>query len=546
MATNVLKWNPGDPVPYNGGKDLTRYDFPDGFLFGGATASYQVEGAYDKDRRGVSNWDDWSLMHPGKVAEGGNGTLAIDHYNRVKEDIRLLKQTGLDTYRFSISWCRILPGGKFSTGVNPDGIKFYSDLIDLLIKEKIEPIVTIFHFEVPKCLGDEYGGFLNRRIVDDYAKYAEVCFQAFGDRVKIWTTINEPSTFTTLGYVNASFPPGHGTPPDELPHKVVLHRCHPDTDKTCHSTGNEATEPYIVAHHLILAHATAVRIYREKYQAVQGGKIGIVVVPNSWYFPYSDKKEDKEACERAIEFLLGWFVQPLVSGEYPESMQKRVKERLPKFSDKEKEMVTGSYDYIGLNYYTTMWARYRKKQPDDPINYHTDQEVEFLVISFSSYLNVYIYIQVGSEWLYFVPIGIYDLLTYAKRKYNDPVIYITENGCSEKNVKNLPIHLLLADDFRIKYHQEHLAYLKLAIDTARVNVKGYVVWSILDNYEWAAGYTVRFGMYFVDYLNGLNRYPKKSAIWYMNFLNKKKLMGPKDREVEDITEEAAGKKKRKY
>ncbi|GER46498.1 beta-glucosidase, partial [Striga asiatica] len=135
----------------------------------------------------------------------------------------------------------------------------------MLIKEGIEPMVTIFHFDVPKCLGDEYGGFLDRRIVDDFAQYAEVCFQAFGDRVKIWTTINEPSTFTTLGYVNGQFPPGHGTPPDELGHKVVLHRCHPDTDKTCHRTENAATEPYIVAHHLIVAHATAVRIYREKY-----------------------------------------------------------------------------------------------------------------------------------------------------------------------------------------------------------------------------------------------------------------------------------------
>ncbi|CAA0818729.1 Beta-glucosidase 13 [Striga hermonthica] len=541
MATSVSMTAP-EVVPYDFGRHLTRHDFPKGFLFGGATSAYQVEGAYNVGGRGMANWDAWSLMKPGKVSDGGNGCRAIDHYHNLKEDVKLMKDMGIETYRFSISWTRILPGGQLSTGVNKEGVKFYNDMIDLLIEAGIEPVATIFHFDTPRSLQDEYKGFLDRRIVHDFGNYAEVCFREFGDRVKFWVTVNEPSTYTVLGYVDGVFPPGHGSPPGELGLRFVNYRNVRGIDRTLYG-GNAATEPYIVAHHLILCHAKAVDIYRKKFQAVQGGKIGIVVVPNSWYVPYSDKKEDKDAAVRAVEFLLGWFVQPLVSGEYPDSMQTRVKERLPKFTEKERKKVTGSYDYIGLNYYTTIYAAYKKKQPHDPTNYYTDQEVEFH--SKRSNEKNFHFSLAGSEWLYIVPRGIYELLTYAKRQYNDPVIYITENG---KKDKVLPISLLLKDDYRIKYHQQHLAYVKRAIDKDKVNVKGYAVWSIFDNYEWAAGYTVRFGMYFVDYLNGLTRYPKKSVFWYMNFLNKKKLPGPRDREIMEIEgveeEEKAGKRKR--
>ncbi|GER57074.1 beta-glucosidase [Striga asiatica] len=536
MASNNVEWVPGDLVPLNFGSQLTRHDFGKDFIFGAATSSYQVvEGAYDQGRRGMSNWDAWSLLKPAKVKDGGNGCVAIDHYNLFREDVKLMKKMGLDYYRFSISWSRILPGGRLSAGLNREGVNFYNQLIDLLLEEDIKPLATIFHFDVPKCLEDEYQGFLDNRILQDFAEYAEVCFFEFGDRVKMWVTVNEPSTYTTLGYITGTFPPGHGAPNEHLGLNVVKHRHCLDIDQTCYG-GDAATEPYIVAHNLILAHAKAVDIYRKKYQAVQEGKIGIVTAIN-WYHPYSTKPEDIATTERAIEFVLGWYIEPLALGHYPLSMQKRVGERLPKFSDEERELVLGSYDFIGLNYYTTNWAEYKPKQPGDPINYYTDQEVEF----HTERNGVPIGPQAGSDWLFVVPVGIYELLTYAKKKYNDPIIYVTENGTNEKFDKTLPLSSLLHDDARIQYHQQHLAFVKLAMDRNKVNVKGYIVWALFDNYEWAEGYSVRFGMYYVDYVNGLTRYPKQSAIWFMNFLNKKKLLGPK-RQVEE--EKPVGKRKR--
>ncbi|KAL3644197.1 hypothetical protein CASFOL_012129 [Castilleja foliolosa] len=521
------------------GSNLTRHNFPDDFLFGAATSAYQVEGAYNEGRRGMANWDAWSLLRPGKVSDGGNGCVAIDHYNLFKEDVKMMKKLGVDTYRLSIAWSRILPGGRLSSGLNREGVRFYNQLIDLLLAEGIEPIVSIFHFDVPKYLEDEYQSFLDRRIVLDYAEYAEVCFFEFGDRVKFWVTINESFTFTNLGYVTGTFPPGHGSPSEELGLNIVKHRNVRGTDQTLYG-GDASTEPYLVAHHLILAHARAVDIYRRKYQAVQGGKIGIINVTN-WYVPYSDKPEDVAATERAIEFVLGWFVEPLVSGDYPLSMRERVKERLPIFTPEEKLLVKGSFDYLGLNYYTSNYAAYKAKKPSDPTNYYTDQEVQF----YTERGGVPIGPQAGSEWLYVVPIGIYQLLTYAKKKYNDPIIYVTENGVDEKNRKNLPLATLLEDEYRIEYHQAHLAYVKLAMEKDNVNVKGYTVWALFDNYEWAEGYSVRFGMYYVDYVNGLTRYPKNSAIWYMNFLNNKKLLSDK-RQVEEVKEDKATKRKRSH
>ncbi|KAK6139734.1 hypothetical protein DH2020_026527 [Rehmannia glutinosa] len=384
---------------------LNRHDFPDDFLFGAASSAYQIEGGYDKGRKTMS-----------KISDGSNGCIANDHYGKYKEDVALMKKMGLDTYRFSISWSRILPCGKLSGGINREGVKFYNDLIDLLLAAGITPFVTIFHFDLPKCLQDEYGGFLHRNIV-----------------------------------------------------------------------GKAATEPYKVAHHLILAHARAVDIYRRKYQAVQGGKIGVTNM-TTWFDPYSDKPEDVKAAKRAVDFMWGWFVEPIVTGDYPKVMRDRVKERLPVFTPEEEKMV-------------------------------------------------------GSDWLFVVPVGIYQLLVYTKEKYNDPIIYITENGVDEKNHKHLPVIAALEDDDRIEFHEQHLAYMKKAMDEHQVNVKGYMIWALFDTYEWPEGYTVRFGLYYIDYNNNLDRYPKNSAIWYMNFLNKNRLPGPK-RLVEEIKEDNTVKKRK--
>ncbi|KAL0346882.1 UNVERIFIED_CONTAM: 2-oxoglutarate dehydrogenase complex 2, mitochondrial [Sesamum calycinum] len=481
MANNVA----GAQLSRYAGAKLTRHDFPADFVFGGATSTYQVEGGYAQDGRSLSNWDVFALQRPGKIIDGSNGCVAIDHYNRFKDDVRLMKKLGIDAYRFSLSWSRILPG--------------------------IEPFVTIFHFDVPQCLEEEYGGFLSPKIVQDFAEFAELCFFEFGDRVKFWITQNEPVTFAKNGYVLGSFPPGHGsTSAHPSAKNAVGHRCCRGVDRTCYG-GDAGTEPYIVGHHLIIAHAVAVDIYRKNYQAVQGGKIGITNM-SGWFEPYSNTQTDIDAASRAVDFMLGWFVAPIATGDYPPVMRERVGNRLPKFTPEQVKLIKGSYDFMGLNYYTTYWAAYSPTPPGTPPTYTTDQEAEF----FMERDGVPIGEQAASDWLYIVPYGIRNLILHTKNVYNDPVIYITENGVNEKNDRSLTIAKAIKDDYRIKFHQDHLAYVKEAIDSG-ARIKGYFAWSLFDNYEWAEGYLVRFGMFYIDYVNG---YTRNNSYGIHNFIRK--------------------------
>ncbi|KAL3644188.1 hypothetical protein CASFOL_012120 [Castilleja foliolosa] len=299
------------------------------------------------------------------------------------------------------------------------------------------------------------------------------------DRVKHWITINESWTYTNLGYVTGTFPPGHGsTSTHPLEDNALMHRCVRGVDTTCHG-GDAGTEPYIVAHHLHLAHATAVDVYRRNYQAVQGGKIGITNM-TTWFEPYSNSPEDIAAASRAVDFMWGWFLAPINTGDYPATMRERVGDRLPKFTPEQAKLVKGSYDFIGMNYYTTNWAKNKPTPVGTPPTYVTDQEAEFFTTK---------------------------------------------------------------DDHRVRYYQQHFAYMKQAIEDG-VRLEGYFLWSLFDNYEWVEGYTVRFGIYYVDYVNGLVRYPKTSAIWYKNFLNKKVLPNPKQRQIEEIEDDNTAKRKR--
>ncbi|XP_051126915.1 beta-glucosidase 24-like [Andrographis paniculata] len=515
----------------NGG--LSRHSFPPGFLWGAATSAYQIEGAYAHAGKSLSYWDSVTLNTPGRIKGGANGCVAIDHYNRFQEDVALMKRLGIDTYRFSISWCRILPGGKLSAGVNQEGINFYNDLINLLLSQKIKPCVTIFHWDLPQCLDDEYGGFLSPRIIDDFAAYAQVCFSEFGDRVDTWITINEPRSYAIKKYLLDTFSPtGEPTqiPVDELP---LPYRDFIRTHHSEISPDGAGTVPYVYAHNLLLAHAKAVQIYRQHFQAKQQGQIGISNT-SFWYEPLTKTKEDIDAASRAIDFNWGWFMEPLVRGDYPDVMKLKVGDRLPKFNDKESTMVRGSFDFIGVNYYTTYWAKH-KPTPEGTVPSHTiDQEVEELCEwQDQNGKKVKIGKRVGEGWLVHVPRGILGLLKHIKTTYGNPVIYITENGCEEENNPKLTVSQALHDKDRIDYLVKHLAYLRLAIEED-VRVMGYYVWSLFDNFEWMEGYTMRFGLYLVDFLNDLKRYPKDSAIWYANFLNKRRLPGPKRQADQEI------------
>ncbi|XP_025613797.1 beta-glucosidase 12 [Arachis hypogaea] len=477
---------------------LNRTSFPKAFIFGTASSSYQYEGAAKEGGRGASIWDTFTHKYPERIQDRSNGDVANDEYHHYKEDVGIMKYMNLDAYRFSISWSRILPKGKFSGGINQEGIKYYNNLIDELLSNGIKPFVTLFHWDLPLILEDEYGGFLSPNIINDFRDYAEICFKEFGDRVKHWITLNEPWTFSQGGYASGMLAPG---------------RCSKWVNPNC-TAGDSATEPYLVAHHQLLSHASAVQLYKKKYQESQKGVIGITLVSH-WFVPTSNSKLDQMAAERAIDFMFGWFMEPLTRGDYPKSMRSLVGKRLPKFSADEVKVVKDSFDFIGLNYYTTNYAAYSHKLTNAKPNYLTDSHANLT----TERNGVPIGPRAASNWLYVYPKGIQQLLLYTKEKYNNPLIYITENGIDEFNDPTLSLEEALIDTFRIDYYYRHLFYLQSAIRDG-VNVKGYFAWSLLDNFEWASGYTVRFGINFVDYNNGLKRHYKLSAKWFKNFLKK--------------------------
>uniref|UniRef100_A0A453RFI3 Uncharacterized protein n=2 Tax=Aegilops tauschii subsp. strangulata TaxID=200361 RepID=A0A453RFI3_AEGTS len=342
----------------NPGK-IGRSQFPRDFLFGTASSAYQYEGAVREGGRGPSIWDAFTHNHPEKIANGSNGDVAIDSYHRYKDDVNIMKDLGFNAYRFSLSWSRILPSGKLSGGVNMEGINYYNNLIDKLISEGIEPFVTLFHWDSPQVLEQQYGGFLSQLIVEDFKDYASICFREFGDRVKYWITFNEPWSFSIGGYSSGTYAPG---------------RCSSSAKPGC-SMGDSGREPYIVAHNQLLAHAAAVQVYRDKYQIEQKGKISITIVSN-WIIPYSNSKEDKDASKRALDFMYGWFMDPLTKGHYPLSMKTLVGNRLPKFTKEQARAVKGSFDFIGLNYYSARYARNTKHKSNTKESYSTDSQTD--------------------------------------------------------------------------------------------------------------------------------------------------------------------------
>ncbi|KAH9710315.1 Beta-glucosidase 13 [Citrus sinensis] len=332
----------------------------------------------------------------------------------------------------------------------------------------LQPFVTIFHWDLPQALEDDYGGFLSPRIVADFQDYAELCFKEFGDRVKHWITLNEPHSYSSNGYNKGTDAPG---------------RCSKWVNKACQA-GNSSTEPYIVGHHQLLSHAAAVKVYKEKYQAIQKGKIGITLI-SDWMVPYSNEKPNVEAADRALDFFLGMYMDPLIYGNYPFIMRTLVRERLPKFANEQSVMLKGSFDFIGMNYYSSNYAVDIPVANSINISYSTDSQANLTAVRNGKLIGP----KAASNWLYVYPRGFRDLLIYIKEKYNNPTLYITENGYDDFNNATLPLKEALKDPMRLDYFKNHLLFLRKAIKEG-VNVKGYFAWSLLDNFEWYSGYSV--------------------------------------------------------
>ncbi|CAD7695191.1 unnamed protein product [Ostreobium quekettii] len=449
--------------------------FPEGFAWGAATSAYQVEGGWTEGGKGRSIWDFFAHT-AGKVAGGGNGDMADDQYHRVGEDVRLMADMGLRHYRLSIAWTRVQPTG---TGpANPEGVAFYNRVIDALIAEGIEPLVTLYHWDLPLALQVERNGWLGGdAVIDAYVEYARLCFTHFGDRVKRWITFNEPWCVAVLGFGTGEHAPGRSRDPGR--------------------------EPYLAAHHILLAHARAVRLYRRDFKPFQEGSIGITF-NSDWREPLPDADPRRymrncEAAERTRQFFLAWFADPVYLGDYPELMRVRLGDRLPSFGAGEAALLRGSADFFGLNHYTTTYV---SVDDTNSVGWFCDQG--------SQWSNDPNWAVTDMGWA-IVPWGLRKMVGWIQKRYRPPGgIIVTENGCA---CKEQDAAVAKCDKLRVEYLRGYISELHKAIAEDGVDCRGYFVWSLLDNFEWAFGYTKRFGIHWVNF-DTLERVPKESSKWF--------------------------------
>ena len=434
-----------------------NFRFPDGFLWGAATSAYQIEGSPLADGAGPSIWQRFTHS-PGLVLNNETGDVACDHYRRYEEDVRLMRELGLTAYRFSVSWSRVLPEGKGR--VNEKGLDFYRRLVDALLKNGIKPNVTLYHWDLPAAL-DDRGGWLNPDISKWFADYARVLFQALDGRVEMWATLNEPWVVTDGGYLHGALAPGH----------------------------KNLFEAPLASHNLLLSHAAAVEVYRAEGKH----RIGLVVNIEPKY-PASDRPEDLAATKRADAYMNRQYLDPVFHGSYPEEMREIFGEAWPDFPAADLDRIRQPIDFLGVNYYT------RSVTKNDPTALPV--RAGRVIQSRHAYTE--------TSWEVF-PQGLTDTLTWVKESYGDLPLYVTENGAA---FYDPPVALAdpHPDPFRVEYLREHLKAIHHAIEKG-VNLQGYYVWSLLDNFEWSLGFSKRFGIIHVD-LETLQRTPKQSARFY--------------------------------
>lgn len=438
-----------------------KIEFPDGFVWGAATSAYQIEGSPLADGAGPSIWQRFAHT-PGMMNNGDTGDVACDHYRRMPEDVALMRDLGLKAYRFSVAWARVLPQG---TGkVNPRGLDFYERLVDTLLANGIEPMLTLYHWDLPAAL-DDRGGWLNPDIAEWFAEYTSVMVRKLDDRVKRWVTLNEPWVVTDGGYLHGALAPGH----------------------------RSRFEAPIASHQLLRAHGAAVKAYR----ALGKHQIGIVVNIEPKYAA-SDSAEDLAATRRAEAYMNRQYLDPVFLGAYPEEMREIFGEAWPNWPAQDFELIKQPIDFLGVNYYTRAVTRHQSDAY--PLNAVTVRQPQ------STYTE--------TGWEVHAQ-GFVDTLLRIKQRYGNPPVYITENGSAfyDPPVVDNEVH---EDPLRVDYLRKHLKALHAAIQ-AGADVRGYMAWSLLDNLEWSLGFSKRFGILHVDFATQ-KRTPKASAKLYSQII----------------------------
>lgn len=436
------------------------------FVFGAATSSYQIEGAFQEGGKGFNIWDIY-VREKGKIYNGHTGDIACDHYHRFREDVALMKEIGLQAYRFSINWARILPDG--IGAVNQEGIRFYKELIEELKKNEIEPYITLYHWELPYELYKK-GGFMNPEFVEWFGYYAKVVAENFSDQVKYFFTFNEPQCFIGLGFLNGEHAPGLKVP---------------------------VKDTFLMAHHVLMAHGRAVQMLRQ--YAKQNIEIGYAPTGTMSY-PETENEEDIEAARQHLFSInedsnnwtwnVAWWSDPILKGQYPEEGMERYREYLPNIKESDLKLISEPIDFYGQNIYNGKCIRMG--------NDGKPEEVK----RYEGFPKTAMGWPITPECLYWGPKFLYE-------RYQKP-IYITENGLSCHDVISLDgkVH----DPNRIDFLARYLGQVKKAKEDG-VDIRGYFQWSLMDNFEWACGYNERFGLIYVDY-NTQKRILKDSAYWY--------------------------------
>ncbi|HEX2914561.1 MAG TPA: GH1 family beta-glucosidase [Chloroflexia bacterium] len=453
-------------MPDERNQELRRGAFPPDFFWGAATASYQIEGAVNEDGRGESIWDVFTHT-PGKIFEGQNGDVACDHYHRYREDIALMRDIGLNSYRFSISWPRIMPEGRGK--INQKGLDFYDRLVDELLENGLEPFATLYHWDLPQTLQAE-GGWKNRATVEAYADYAEIVAKRLGDRVKSWITLNEPWVSSVLGYITGEHAPG------ETDFLAGIH----------------------AAHHLLLAHGLAMPRLR---QATTRRDAEFGVTLNLTYIEPGDESEEaKQTAEALDAFVNRSFLDPLFKKTYPEILLGMFELLLP-LHPGDMDIIAQPLDFLGINYYFRMLPLAVEDITAWKLKTREPEGAKFTEMGWEVY-----------------PEGLYRLLTNLKKEYNPQKLYVTENGAAFKDMLvseagSPAVH----DPDRLEYLRDHFSAALKAIQEG-VPLSGYFIWSLLDNFEWAFGYSRRFGLVYTDY-ETQQRVLKDSGRWLRQFLH---------------------------
>ena len=437
------------------GHDAT---FPESFLWGTASSSYQIEGAASADGRGPGIWDRFATV-PGKVRNGEDGAVACDFYNRYRDDIALMRELGVNAFRLSISWPRVLPEGHGR--VNGPGLDFYDRVIDELLQNEIEPVVTLYHWDLPAALEDA-GGWPERSTAAAFGELAQVVGERLGDRVRTWITQNEPWVIAWLGYGFGAHAPGRRSAADAL----------------------------AAGHHVLLSHGLAAAVLRRESP---DSRVGLSVDLEAAH-PASDSPEDAEAARAFDGHRTRWFLDAVFRGEYPADVLERLAPDAPPVRDGDMELIAAPLDFLGVNYYQRRVVTrgdgetWRFVHQRDSL--HTDMGWEVS------------------------PDGLTEVLVRVRDEYGPPSILITENGAAFDDVRGHDA--AVRDPEREEYIAAHVAALERALG-AGVPVGGYFVWTLMDNFEWAFGYAKRFGLVYVDFAT-LERTPKSSFHWYRDFL----------------------------